>query len=498
MAEEKTIRGSQRGLTFSFSEQGSLTVGQRYDYIIDKAAKRIRIVPAEDGQFKLSRKRIGKCFKPLVDLRNKEVLTLIAGMEKIRVSITDTEIIVSDACARKSQGKSGVVLRFPRWELAHLRAAAGMGTADAVSALISGVQMSLDDYLAENDILDVPRVAEDLADVYTVVSLFSGAGILDWPFYTDEHFRIQYAIDYDEAACNTYRRNIGMHIVQGDIHKAFTDDGYPLDATVTPPDVIIGGPSCKPFSNANRHTRLADHPDSDLLMQYMRIVENLHPKVFAMENVPEVLTACGGAYFNAIQEEADKCGYQVSAHIVDDNKVGGYTIRKRAVILGNRVGEATASLPVLETGQHTVRDALSKITPAWSNYYDVSRPTEQTKQCMSYVPQGGNWTSIPKELLGNSHDRHSNSFKRLAWDKPAPTIVNWRKTSMTHPTENRTLTVAEAKALQGLPGDFHICGTLNQMQQQVGNSVPVAIGRFIKNAVLAMLNAASGKMCLQS
>lgn len=60
-----------------------------------------------------------------------------------------------------------------------------------------------------------------------------------------------------------------------------------------------------------------------------------------------------------------------------------------------------------------------------------------------------------------------------------------------HPTEDRTLTVAEAKALQGLPGSFRICGTLSQMQQQVGNSVPVAIGRYIKNALLKMLDAAA-------
>lgn len=135
------------------------------------------------------------------------------------------------------------------------------------------------------------------------MSLFSGAGILDWPFFKDERFSIQYAIDYDAGACQTYRQNIGMHIVHGDVHKAFTkENGFPLDSTVKAPDAIIGGPSCKPFSNANRHTRLEDHPDSDLLMQYMRIVETLNPKVFAIENVPEVLTACGGSYYAAVRK----------------------------------------------------------------------------------------------------------------------------------------------------------------------------------------------------
>ena len=58
---------------------------------------------------------------------------------------------------------------------------------------------------------------------------------------------------------------------------------------------------------------------------------------------------------------------------------------------------------------------------------------------------------------------------------------------MIHPTENRTLTVAEAKALQGLPADFRIYGTIGQMQQQVGNAVPVAIGKYIKQVILQFL-----------
>ena len=116
------------------------------------------------------------------------------------------------------------------------------------------------------------------------------------------------AIDYDAGACQTYRQNIGMHIVHGDVHKAFTAEGFPLDNAVKAPDVIVGGPSCKPFSNANRHTRLEDHPDSDLLMQYMRIVETLNPKVFAIENVPEVLTACGGSYYHRQFDDGQQDG----------------------------------------------------------------------------------------------------------------------------------------------------------------------------------------------
>ena len=478
---EKHIKKSNRGLTFSFRETEHLHIGSRYDYLITKQG--IRIVASEKGRYKVSRKRNGSSWSPLIDLRNKEVLDTIEKLDDIRLSITDDAILVSRADAK------GIVLQFARPSLAHVRKVVGLSDAQAVSSVLEGTQISLDEYLAScRSPLDVTQIYQDLPDVYTVVSLFSGAGILDWPFFKDERFNIQYAIDYDAGACETYRENIGDHIVCGDVHRAFTPDGFPQDKAVAgSPDVIIGGPSCKPFSNANRHTRLEDHPDSDLLMQYMRIVEKLNPKVFAIENVPEVLTACDGSYYAAVQEKAESFGYELVPSIVQDWKVGGFTTRKRAVIVGSRIGKPSLSSIGLVRGMHTAGDALGKVDPTWTNYGDISTASEMTRKRMSFVPQGGNYTSIPEEYRTESKNRHSCTYRRLAWNEPAPTITNWRKPPLIHPLEDRTLTVAEAKALQGLPKDFRVCGTLGQKQQQIGNCVPVAIGRYIKSCLLRML-----------
>lgn len=478
--QEKVIRGSKRGLTFSFAPTESLGIGNRYDYVIEDGG--IKIVPSDNGRYKVSRKQSGEEWTPLIDLRNKEILAAIAEMGDMRLHVTEKYISVQSCTAKKS----AVILRFPRVELCSLRKAAGISDYEAVDSIYQ--QLTLDDYLASSKKpLDVTALHKDLPDVYTLVSLFSGAGILDWPFANDSRFNIQYAIDYDAGACQTYRENIGMHIVHGDVHKAFTKDGYPLDGMVEHPDVIIGGPSCKPFSNANRHLRLEDHPDSDLLMQYMRIVEHLNPKCFAIENVPEVLTACDGSYYNAVRKKAESFGYEMASTIVQDCKVGGYTTRKRAVIIGSRIGTPHLPKIALEGKVHTVGEAIGSIDASWPNYADVSKPNEMTRKRMSFVPQGGNYTSIPEEYRTESKNRHSCTYRRLAWNEPSPTIVNWRKPPLIHPLENRTLTVAEAKALQGLPKDFRICGTLGQKQQQVGNSVPVAIGKFIKNALLRLL-----------
>ena len=318
----------------------------------------------------------------------------------------DEAILVSKADAKS------IVLQFARPSLTHVRKVVGLSDAQALSSVLEGAQISLDEYLTSSrSPLDVAQIYQDLPDVYTVVSLFSGAGILDWPFFKDERFNIQYAIDYDAGACETYRENIGDHIVCGDVHKAFTPDGFPQDKAVAgSPDVIIGGPSCKPFSNANRHTRLEDHPDSDLLMQYMRIVEKLNPKVFAIENVPEVLTACDGSYYAAVQEKAESFGYELVSSIVQDWKVGGYTTRKRAVIVGSRIGKPSLSSIGLVHGMHNAGDALGKVDPTWANYGDISTSSEMTRKRMSFVPQGGNYTSIPEEYRTESKNNKKSTI----------------------------------------------------------------------------------------
>ena len=100
---------------------------------------------------------------------------------------------------------------------------------------------------------------------------------------------------------------------------------------------------------------------------------------------------------------------------------------------------------------------------------------------MSYVPQGGNWKNIPDNNYGPA--TQSNLYYRLNPKKPCICLPNWRKTVITHPTEDRILSVAEAAALQGLPKTFHFLGSLSERQQQVGNGVPYAIASAIKEAV---------------
>lgn len=138
-------------------------------------------------------------------------------------------------------------------------------------------------------------------------------------------------------------------------------------------------------------------------------------------------------------------------------------------------------------GMHNAGDALGKVDPTWANYGDISTSSEMTRKRMSLFRREATIPLSRKSIVRRARIAIPAPIAALLGMsrlRPSPT---GRKPPLIHPLEDRTLTVAEAKALQGLPKDFRVCGTLGQKQQQIGNCVPVAIGRYIKSCLLRML-----------
>lgn len=220
------------------------------------------------------------------------------------------------------------------------------------------------------------------------------------------------------------------------------------------PTLSSAGLPAKPFSNANRHTRLEDHPDSDLLMQYMRIVEKLNPKVFAIENVPEVLTACDGSYYAAVQEKAESFGYELVSSIVPGLE-GGRIHDPQARCHRWQPYRKAVSIqhwpcPWYAQCWRCARQGRPDMGEL-RRYLDVERNDAQAHEL---VPQGGNYTSIPEEYRTESKNRHSCTYRRLAWNEPAPTITNWRKPPLIHRWKTARLRWPKprrCKACEGLP-----------------------------------------------
>lgn len=489
------LKKSIRGLTFSLKEN-LFGIGTKYRYIVDKDNKEVIIIPDKNGNMTVSRKKSGDGFKPLFDIRSREVRELVSSCDYLEVEVQKSRIVVRTI----EKVRENEIIH--RSKLVKIEDVIGKYTGEIIidqavgsnyPAMIFGKPTLADDeyfsYLtgcgsSYNSVRSIPKKEKkEIKKVYDVVSLFSGAGLLDYAFM-DPQFRFVYGVDFDKDACETYRYNIGNHIVCDDIRN--------VDASSVPDmDLVIGGPCCQAYSAANRRNMNTAEAESKRLLidDYIRIVKEKQPKVFVIENVPQMLTKEKGLYigkvFNSLPE------YDITTKVVCDNEVGGYTIRKRAIVIGSRIGEIVLPDATLSTVK-TVRDALKDVDSTWFNWDDVTLPREDTKRTMSYVPQGGNWQDVPPSVHKFGPSTQSNTYRRLTWNEPSPTLTNWRKCILIHPDENRILNVSEAAALMGLPKTFKVLGSsLNAKQQQIGNGVTQAIGKFVKKYVLQALNANS-------
>lgn len=458
----KKYRASKRGLTFSITPDAQYHPGSHYSYEVRRNCIIIR--PSNEGMT-VSRKKCGTKEKALFDIRQKDVRRAVSTSDYLEMEVKEDRIVVR--CVRKVRNKiisiEEVLKEF----------CISKNTLSMVAGMEG--QISFDEYLTT--IVEDTQLENDLKQVFSVMSLFSGAGMLDWAFYKDPNFEIKFACDYDKGACESYRHNIGDHIFEGDVRAVHGNtDSYNL---------IIGGPSCKPFSASNRKKMVEDHQDVDLVNEYIRITKENRPEVFVIENVPQFISCNHGRYLDRVMNGLGNT-YEITSAIVRDTEVGGYTLRKRAILIGSRIGLIRLPENILHPVR-TVREALNKVTSEWFNYSDqtISRP--ETIRNMSYVRPGHNFKDIPS--LKDNPNMHSDRYYRLDPDKPSPTIVNWRKLPLIHPSENRTLTVAEASALMGFNKEFQFHGSLDSRQQQCGNGCTFAIGRLIKDTIKKALIA---------
>lgn len=484
---KKRIKASKRGVTFSFnSNSNSFKYGQHYKYIVDIKSGKIFIIPNKEG-LKISKKKIGNKIKSLIDLRNEKVKTATEKADYLQIFFYKDKIIINSYAEERnnilseknSKFKSKInkainkIINFRNKKLKKINSyILDLKTLDKVVGDEEYYQTTFFD--SETSFINT-QIKKEVKNTIKVISLFSGAGMLDYPFSKDKKFKIVYANDIDNGAIETYKANIGNHIHNESIKDIKISD-------LPQANVLIGGPPCRPFSNANRTvTRLENHSDSELIREYIRIANEGDFDMFVMENVPEILTAADGQYYNAILKALDN-KFSIKSAILKDCDYGGYTTRKRAFIIGSKIGEIEIPKAKFSKENYkTVQDALKNVNNTWANYNDVTLPKEDTVFRMSFVPQGGNYLDIPKKYRTKGHQ--SNCYRRLSIDKPACTLVNWRKPPIIHPTENRTLNVSEAAALSGLPKEFVVKGSLGSKQQQIGNGVPQKLATLIKNII---------------
>jgi len=354
-----------------------------------------------------------------------------------------------------------------------------------------------------------------MAGTYTCIESFCGAGGLGLGLHL-AGFRIEAAFDWDEYAIQTYRSNLS--------ENAFVADATGVSGNALLQisnlergqlDLFAGGPPCQGFSKQKRGAHLGDERNQ-LVLEYARLVEEIYPKFFMLENVSMLGQKRGVLFIEAMQELLQD--YELFPHFYNAADYGLAQTRERFIVVGKR-RDILVPFIVPAPTRHTWRtvgevlDGLPEPPDDYSEHPDYfnhqkARITEINIRRFSYVPQGGGWRDIPPELRLNCHQDVDSSkggwpdvYGRLRWDGQAPTITggfdSYTRGRYGHPLHNRALTPREAARLQGFPDRYRFFGNRHQVRHQIGNAVPPLLAQAIGLQVRTSLQMAAGAIPLR-
>ena len=289
-----------------------------------------------------------------------------------------------------------------------------------------------------------------------IVSLFSGAGGLDLGFIKAGH-RIVWANDLYEDAVETYRANIGNHIVCRDIAEVNSDE-------IPDCDMVIGGFPCQGFSVANTKRSKSDVRNK-LYLQLLRVVRDKQPKFFLAENVKGILHFADGKVYARILEDMRLLGYRVKSRLFNVADYGVPQKRERVIFVGVRNDvdfEYEFPTPTHDKG------GVNGL-PKWVG----------VGEALAIIPD----PDAPNDLHNHVYSRYKLNFngyighRPLDPAKPAPTVTARGDDKgvvviLPHPGNMRRMTGRELASVQSFPLDFEFKGPLSSVYRQIGNAVP--------------------------
>jgi DNA (cytosine-5)-methyltransferase 1 len=339
--------------------------------------------------------------------------------------------------------------------------------------------------------------ANDAPVTRTVLSLFSGAGGLDYGFEA-AGFETCLAAELDPNCCATLKANRSWNVHEGDLLKVEPNEILREYGISTRPDMLIGGPPCQPFSKAGfwargEAARLKD-PRAATLKAYLRFVEDIRPKAFLLENVAgmafsgkdEGLTT----FISEIERINAKNGtkYRPKHQVLNAADYGVPQVRHRLFVVAHEDGiEFEFPKPLLAEGQHrTAWDAIGELPPP--DELDELLPGGKWSDLLPSIPEGANYLfHTPRgdgEPLFGWRTRYWSFLLKLAKNRPAWTIQA-QPGPATGPFhwDNRRLSMRELCRLQTFPDTVQITGSVLSVHKQLGNAVPSLLAEVLARNV---------------
>lgn len=336
-----------------------------------------------------------------------------------------------------------------------------------------------------------------------VLDLFSGCGGMSLGF-EQAGFDIKLGIDNWSDALSTFKKNHkNSNTYEADLSKL-----NPSDFDIGKIDVVIGGPPCQGFSIAGK--RIIEDERNDLYKSFVKFVSFFKPKVFVMENVPNILSMGNGSVKNKIISDFSNLGYNVVCKVLIASDFGVPQKRKRAFFVGI-MGESKFHFPSVEKKQIVnSKDAISDLPDTSivdnSNYpqacnsdyqrkmrhdssglfnHQLTNHKEKTVEIISLVPDGGNYKNLPEHFKDTR--RVNIAWTRLNSKKPSFTIDTGHRHHF-HYKFNRVPTVRESARIQSFPDNFIFLGSKTSQYKQVGNAVPPLLAEKLADSLMKYLN----------
>jgi DNA (cytosine-5)-methyltransferase 1 len=343
------------------------------------------------------------------------------------------------------------------------------------------------------------------------VDLFCGCGGLSLGF-SMAGFEILLGVDNDAAALETFQKNHNSSVINDNIEK-ITGDDILQEIRYQKIDVILGGPPCQGVSLSG--PRKFDDPRNKLFHSFIRILDEIRPKAFVLENVPGLVSLFEGQIMNALMGEFDRMGYDVTTKLLVAADYGVPQLRKRVFFVGlgghdkkfvlpNPTHFERNPLPRYGKTYISCEDALGDLpplinelggekqeyaSPPKNEYQRIMREgsefvynhvainhAEKVKKIISLVPEGRNYKELPEEYK-NTRNFHV-AWTRFHSKKPAPTVDTGHRHHF-HYKHSRVPTVRENARLQSFPDRFIFFGNKTQQYRQVGNAVPPLLAKAV-------------------
>ena len=328
------------------------------------------------------------------------------------------------------------------------------------------------------------------------LSLFANVGIAE-TYIADHGINIAVANELLSNRAAFHKENHPKcNTIQGDITSAEVYSEVLTQAQNEKCDFLIATPPCQGMSIAGKMQE--NDPRNSLIKYVIQMIQDLQPSYALIENVPQMLKTYlfhNGEKVKVVDFIVDGLeAYDVNYEVVDAADYGTPQSRKRAIFLISKKGkwefpkkekkitvkEAIAHLPSLESGEH------SSI-----KYHNAKIHNDRHILCLKHTPSGKtalhNEKYYPKKEDGTRIKGYSTTYKRIDWEKPAPTITmaNGSVSSQNnvHPgkkkkdgtySDARVLTLKEIFILTGLPDSWHPpkWASDNLIRQVIGEGVP--------------------------